>query len=341
MIKKIILFFLIFPFVCSLSLSQEIDSTVMDRIIREGIDLMQQEEFDKAVDKFKELINLCPENPVGYFYIAALYKDVIHNYRNENFRKEFEKYVELAIEKGEKINRSQNVSAQDYLYLGGAYGYKGIYNSLWGHWWNTFYYGVKGKNLLEKGLEKDSLLYDAYFGLGSYYYWRSVKSKFLWWLPFFGDHREKGISQIRKAIEKGKFSNTVAKYALVRIYAEEKEYQKVLELTKELECVKKKDIYSLWFIGQAYLGLKNLDLALENYSFLLQALKTSPYYHLAAEVECRYFMACAYFEKKEYDLSLEQIGFILANEKEANKSQFSKPFVEEAEKLRKQIQKNY
>ncbi|KPL02669.1 MAG: hypothetical protein AMJ90_05095 [candidate division Zixibacteria bacterium SM23_73_2] len=311
----------------------------LDSVIVKGIHLVQDEKFDQAIAEFQKIIDFYPNDPIGYFFIAATYQTLIDNYRNENYKSKFENYIDTAIEKGnEKLKTGKNTSELCF-YSGGAYGYRGIYRSFRGNWWGAFRDALKAKPLLEKALELDSTLYDAYYGLGAYHYWGSIKSKLLSWLPFIGDEREKGIKELILAVEKGKYTSLEAKYSLLRVYNEEKDYYKVLELSQDLKSAGEDDPFRLWMTAQAYMGLKRWDEALETYNRLLNFFKESPYYDLAAEVECRYWMAEIFFYKKEYIKSIEQLGFALAHQENVKNNDYAKPIIEQAKDLKKKIRK--
>lgn len=337
--KKIFLFFWIF-FLSAVNLQAKMElSEKLDSIIFKGIYLVQHERFNEGIAEFKKIIDSYPDEPIGYFFIAASYQTLIDDYRNETYKSDFEHYADLSIEKGKEKLKKDNDSAEMCFYLGGTYGYRGIYRSFRGNWWGAFRDAWRAKPLLEKALELDSSLYDAYYGLGSYHYWGSIKAKLLSWLPFIGDEREKGISELNLAVKKGKYASLEAKYSLLRVYNEEKEYDKALKLSEELKSVKEDAPFRLWMSAQAYMGLLRWDEALETYKKLLDNFKKSPYYDLTAEVECRFWMAKIFFYRKDYKKSTEQLGFVLANQENVKDNDYAKPIIKEAKKLKKKIQK--
>jgi len=314
-----------------------VNYAAIDSLALKGIDLVHQNQFQEALEVLKKIINNYPEEPAGYFFTAAAYQTLIDSYRNEKYKKEFENYIEIAIQKAERKLKNSNPSALDYFYAGGSVGYRGIYRSFRGNWWGAFWDAGKGKKYLEKALELDSTLYDVYYGLGNYHYWRSVKSKILWWLPFFGDQRKKGIEYSKITIAKGKFAKEEAKYSLVRIYAEEKDYQNVLSWADSVNQINPRDPQSKWFVGLAYIEIEKWEEAEKTYQELISICKNSPYYDLAAEVEARYQLALIYYYQKLASKAFEQIGFIFANQAEVKNNDYAKFFLEKAKELKKKI----
>ena len=315
------------------------DSKEVEEIILQGLDYVHQDETFKAVDEFKKLIELFPDDPIGYFYVSATLQTMMDDFRNYSYLDEFNKYMDLAIEKGEERKKRGNLTAHDCLYLGGAIGYRGINKALTGDWFGAFVDGLKGKGYLEKALELNPEFYDVYYGLGTYHFWKSLKSKIFWWLPFVKDNRQMGIDMIKLAIEKGKYSTEDAKYALVRIYVENKEYQNAFAMIEKLSKSKPDRPFLLWFLGRAQLETKMYKEAINAYQTLLKTLVASPYYHPEGEVECRYWLALAYFENENFEDSRKQIDAISAFEKKSQENKNIKYFIEEAKALGKKIKK--
>jgi len=342
--KKLLLFlFLVFlsqdAFAPSLCRSEGPISEEIDSIIFKGIDLVHHEKYDEGITEFKKIIDSYPDEPLGYFFMAASYQNLIDNYRNEKYKPDFEKYIELAIDKGEaKLKKSYN-SAEIYFYLGGAYGYRGIYRSFRGNWWGAFMDARRARPLLEKALKLKPDLYDAYFGLGAYHYWVSAKAKIFRWLLFIGDHRKQGIKELYLAVEKGRYASLEAKVSLLRVYYEEKDYDLILKLSQELENDFENLPFRSWFAGLAYISLSKWDLASQNFEKLLSFFKASPYYHLVGEMECRYWMGYIYYQKGEYKKSLEMVNFVLVNEENVKDSDYAQPIVKQAQELNDKIQK--
>ncbi|MGB2769132.1 MAG: tetratricopeptide repeat protein [Candidatus Zixiibacteriota bacterium] len=315
------------------------DSPEVDSIILRGVELVHADSALEAVGEFKKLIGSFPDDPIGYFYVSASLQVLMDDFRNYTYAEEFDRYMDMAIKKAEKKKEQGNLTAQDYLYFGGAVGFRGIHKALTGNWMGAFVDGLKGKGYLEKALELDPELYDVYYGLGSYHFWKSLKSKIFWWLPFVADNRQKGIDMIKLSIEKGKFSAEDAKLALVRIWVENKEYDKAFAMIDELRKKYPHKPFILWLLAQAQQENQMYDEAISTYQGLLEALTSSPYYHPAGEVECRYLLARTYYEKKDFSQSSAQIDAVLALAEDSEDNKAIKHFVGKAKKLKKRIKR--
>ena len=325
-------------FIISLFLTLNVFAQDKDSLALKGVEYIHQEKFDEAIAEFKKIIELDPDDPGAYMFIAVSFLAISNDYRNPSYYKKFEEYIDLAIQKGEKKMESGNYEAYDFLYLGGSYGYRGIYRSFSGDWWKAFWDGGKARKILKKGLEMDSTCYDIYFGLGAYNFYRSIKSKILWWLPFFGDNRQKGIDQTKLAIQKGKLTRDEAKYGLLRIYVENEQYDSALAVAEDLKKIKPDDPFLLWYRGEAQIKRGMHKNALENYRTLLGVLEKSKYSAPRGIVECRYQIAYLHQIMGEKEEALEEVKNILKYENEGEADDYIKDFIKKAVEIKKSIQ---
>jgi tetratricopeptide (TPR) repeat protein len=277
----------------SLYAQEEIDKR-MDILIQAGIDKIHKEEIDEALRAFQNIIDSDKENPIGYFYTAALYQVLMQNYRTMAFNDKFDYYINEAIKKGEKLVKKDKDNEQAYFYLGGSYGYRAINKSEKGNWFGAFVDAVKGADYLEKALDINPKLYDAYYGFGVYKYWRSVKSHVLWFLPFFEDERQKGINEIQRAIARGNYSRIEAKGALVTIYRNEQLYERALKLNDEILKEYPENIYAIRDKGIILIELKRWDEATLIFNKLAERLKKSRWREPEAKMEIEYYLTLIY-----------------------------------------------
>jgi len=54
-----------------------IDSPQVDSIIMKAMDLVYVDRNSEGVEEFKKLIDLFPDNPIGYFYVSASLQTVM------------------------------------------------------------------------------------------------------------------------------------------------------------------------------------------------------------------------------------------------------------------------
>lgn len=332
---KLIIIFLIIDI--NYSFSTLTLSPEMERIFLDGLNRLFKDDFAKALEKFDSLCVIEPDNPFGYFCKAFSYDLVMDEYRNLNFRDEFKQAANTSIEKAENLERKGNPTADVYLFSGGALGIRGVRKAMIGDWLGAFLDGLKAADKLEKSLQIDSTLYDVLYGLGNYYYWKSVKSKVLWFLPFVSDERQKGIDGIMLSIEKGKFTKVPGKMCLLRIYIEEKNYNEVLRISDELIKMNN-NLHPLWFKGYAYIYIEEWKKAIDLYNEILRRLKEKYFHGLEGEIECMYFLALSNYKLGNLEEAKKYLNIILPYKgKIETRIYFYENYIESAEKLLREI----
>ena len=287
------------PLLCLLVLpgngsGQELSySLEADSIIAVGMNQVHQLETDSALVTFAELTQIYPDNPIGYFYRAAVYDLVNQNYRVTTFAKEFEKEVDLAIKTGEKFLKKNKEDPLAYFYLGGSYGFRGLHHVKKRNWIKAFVDGLKGLNNLQKSLAKKEDFYDAYFGLGMYHYWRSAMTKKLMFLPMMSDQRQQGIDELKMVIEKGKYAVIESHFGLVTCYYNEAVYDSALAINSVLYEQFPFDpsvLYMRAKILEKQGDWQNLLTVSED---LYKLITTSEHRSIGYQIECHYLSASA------------------------------------------------
>ena len=289
----------------------EIDSTA-HILIKQGIHQVHIEEYKEAIATFEKLITLYPEHPMGYFLSAAVYQTIMRNYRINIFETQLDSLLNLAIQFGEKTIRKSWKNIYAYFFLGGAYGFRGFHKVRKRDWIGAFQDGLKGLNELKKAIAMNPQLYDVYYGLGVYHYWRSAKAKFLRFLSFIKNDQQRGINELWTAIDKGRYTSIDSKYALVAIYYDKKDYQKALSLNQELIQLFPTNPACLYLRGRIYEQLANWNEANINYQQLLSHLLISEYKSVGYKIECYYRIGYCHYKLGEFEQASTHIQTALS-----------------------------
>ena len=122
-------------------------------------------------------------------------------------------------------------------------------------------------------LAQDSLLYDAYAGLGGFYYWRSRKTKYFNWLPFVGDDRPKAFSLLKKTAEHGVYNRYTALSMLAAVYNDAGLYEKAIECARTGLAQYPSNQVFLWALTTALEKLGKPKEAVAAYERLLASLR--------------------------------------------------------------------
>ena len=268
------------------------------KIIISGYDLLYAGKYEEAIAYFNTLDAIEPGSPEGIFFQAFTLEFIMGQYRSQVFDDRLNIALEKTITKAKKAIKI-NPSARTYMFLGGAYGVKGVRQAILGSWWRTFINGQRANKYLKKAVEIDPTLYDCYYGIGSYNYWASKRLR-----RFFGflfkDKSMLGIQQLHLSIEKGIFSPLPSKITLFRIYMEEKWYDKVIKLSKKILNEHPDALYPRWFYGIAFIRTKQWEKAIKNYQKILKLLEPVSIKGPESLIESWYYLGLSYYNLGEY-----------------------------------------
>jgi len=210
-----------------------------------GIAQMYRLEFDKAEGEFREIVKFSPEDPAGYFALAALaWWRYSQNFDNQAgldaVEREFMVNADKAIELSQRLIREERDLDQAYFFMGSAYGLEGRWYAVKRSWWSAYTHGRKGRKYLKKCVELNPAVYDAYLGLGIFDYYAAT-------LPgalglgaklFVGGDKRRGIEYVKVAREKGRFFKMEARFFLIEIYSmHEGDFKAAYAETAELKAV--------------------------------------------------------------------------------------------------------
>jgi len=272
----------------SLSLPVFLLSPENVEIIEQGQTAMLNGDYKTA---YKMLDELCLEDttdPSGYIFRAAVLQaemiDKEENLYGDKLKALCDSTRLMAQER--LIKCSSQDSALCYLYLGHQYAYRALWEARFGSKLSALKSGFKARSQYQKGLDIDSTLYDLYLGLGSFHYWKSVKSGLLRWVGIFKDERKKGISEVKLAADSSLFSREASHSALIWILINEKEYDSAIALSKTM-LLKYPDGNSLlWPLAESYFKSEQYEAAAETYGLILKHLKNNPgnYYNIIESI---------------------------------------------------------
>ena len=154
---------------------------------------------------------------------------------------EFRMRADAAIGAVEAWTDREPLRAEAWFYLGGAYGARAQWRVLRGERIAAARDGKRIKEALERALELDPSLQDAYFGIGLYHYYAGVAPAALrmlrWLLLLPGGDRVKGLEEMLRAREGGQLLRSEADYQLHLIDLwYEKMPERALELLRGLRA---------------------------------------------------------------------------------------------------------
>jgi tetratricopeptide (TPR) repeat protein len=171
--------------------------------------------------------------------VVAIWWRIQLDPNNRSRDDEFRTRVDAAIAAIDTWTTREPMRAEAWFYLGGAYGARAQWRVLRGERLSAARDGKRIKESLERALDLDPAMQDAYFGIGLYHYYAAVAPaaarflRFLLLLP--GGDRAKGLDEMLRAREGGQLLRSEADYQLHLIYLwYEKRTDRALELLHAL-----------------------------------------------------------------------------------------------------------
>jgi hypothetical protein len=191
-----------------------------------------------------QLARACPPAPVEAcqsLAVVSLWWQILLHPESQVLDRQLSSTAASAIAANEAWTRREPRRAEAWFYLAGSYGPLVEWRVLRGERLAAARDAKKIKDALERSLELDPTLGDAYFGIGLYHYYAGVAPaavKMLRWLLLLpGGDRATGLREMLRARETGELLKGEADYQLgiVYIWYEHKPMQ-ALELLASLDA---------------------------------------------------------------------------------------------------------
>jgi tetratricopeptide (TPR) repeat protein len=198
-------------------------SSELDRNILKAESLVMDRHYEEARSSFDDLEKKDPESilpSMGRLLVLmtqSLEKDAQADLFEESFQREFKKNREIL----KRMEKRADLNAWDHFLMGGSLGVQGLYELQHGRYVPAFMHGLSGLSHFKKAKEMDPEIHDVFFATGLYKYFRSVKTRYLWFLPLIRDQREEGVEEIHQALKKGHYAEPACKIALVMLAEKE------------------------------------------------------------------------------------------------------------------------
>lgn len=185
-------------------------------------DFILEARFDQVEAELRRACGPAPKEACDVLGATAIWWRIQLDPESRALDPEFSSAVEAAIASTEAWVERQPESAEAWFYVGGAYAARVQWRVLRGEKVAAARDGKRILNALERAIELDPSLDDAYFGMGMYKYYADVAPtaarmlRFLLFLP--GGDREVGLEQMLRARARGKLLQGEADYQLSVIY---------------------------------------------------------------------------------------------------------------------------
>jgi len=191
-----------------------------------------------------QLAHTCPPAPAEAcqsMRVVAAWWEILMDPASRRLDARFNALAASAIDAAEAWTKREPQRAEAWFYLAGSYAPLVQWHVLRGERVTAAREGKKIKDALERALELDPSLDDAYFGIGLYHYYAAVAPTAAKVLRFFlflpGGDREQGLKEMLKAREHGELLRGEADYQLQILYLwYEQEPAKAIEILERLDA---------------------------------------------------------------------------------------------------------
>jgi tetratricopeptide (TPR) repeat protein len=239
---------------------------------------MYRYDLQEADESFDELVRRFPEHPIGYMHKAeVVWWYALRDNKNPKLEADFERYTELAINKGHGLLKKDPKNFYALLYVAGAYGNRTRYNV----YVNKSYYramraGIKGYDFVGPAQALRPNYVDCLIGTGAYNYFAGsipTLMKIFAWMFTQGGDKDKGIQQLELAAQKGEYGQIAAKMVLLGVYYNEKRFDDYQRLTSGLiEQFPTNPVFVMW-LADFHIRQRRLDEGNQKLSLLLDKAK--------------------------------------------------------------------
>jgi len=283
-----------------------------DSLIQSGIKFSIQHDYHQAEAIFQQIIEDYPDHPIGYFFMAATIQSKMMDYESDQWNQDFYRYIQLAIHyaKNNRLDEKKDNIPWTMFYHGSALCYLAFHEGRNGDYFKAIHHGLSGISILNQITKRHPEFYDAYFGIGSYKYWRSQKTKFLNWLPILSDERQEGIAMVQQAVEKGTYTRYAAINELIWILLDSGRADRAYSWAlKGLEKFPQSRFF-LWGAAKSAFALDDHSNAAIHFQQLLTSIMNTPCDNYYNEFICRVKLAQCYAKLGKYSAASCQIGIL-------------------------------
>jgi hypothetical protein len=197
--------------------------------LTEGQDLALGQRYDEAESRIREAQALAPEHPLcGVFLVATLLSRVQEQFKEgrKEVPADFFNEIDHLVAQAQAQDQDYPASPYPKLYLGAAYGVRGLAKLYAGSYIASYFDGKKGAALLREAVTIDPQLYNAYMGLGQFEYYCGTLSGVLQFVLALPGNPDKGLAMLKECEEKATYACWPCKvYRVGLLLSDRKDYK--------------------------------------------------------------------------------------------------------------------
>lgn len=257
-------------------------------MLLDGQRFLLSDRFDNADSVFAGYGRVYPHDPAGDLFCAGV---LMARMTDREEQIDNEQFLALLDTADARVDRALDTATDRrhrawlYLYRGHASAYRSLWQARFGSFISSVRLAMKARDAYEQGLNADSTLYDLYLGTGAYHYWKSAKAGVLRVIGIFRDEKDRGIEELKLAIDSSIISSDPARSALAWIWLDREQYDSAIAVCRTLLADYPNGKSFLWPLARALFEKKDYRQALDTYRLLREQIARDPgnYYNL---IEC-------------------------------------------------------
>ena len=194
-----------------------------DSLVKKGANLLYNFQVAEGNRILNQAIEMAPSQPDAYVFIAQYHAWLFGASKNENEKKNFEKWSDIAISKTESALKKNENDCRLICIIGNIYLLKAVVAETDGSPIKAFNYCKTANSYFENSKEINPKYFDADKGLGLIHYFLDfVPGVFKWAVKLTGmkPDKELGLNLVRKAYREGTDDKIESAFHLSKIFTD-------------------------------------------------------------------------------------------------------------------------
>lgn len=292
-----------------------LDDPFVQRQAQRGLDHLYNMEFAEAARFFERVDRRYPDHPIGPFLKALnTWWKVLLDLSDTSHDDAFFAEMDEVIRRSDRLLKRDKENFDAFFFKGAALGFRGRLRSNRGDWFKAAMDGKRAMDYVLAVAEKAPENHDYIFGKGIYdYYAAVIPDRYPFTKPvmvFFpqGD-RERGIRELQRTAQHGRYIQTEAVYFLLQIYyLFEHDYANSVASVSWLRDRHPNNSFFHTFEGRVYARWGQWAQVERIYEEVLERYREGMTgYNQAAAEQAYYFLARAQMASGGYEQAVEHL----------------------------------
>ncbi|MBL8994823.1 MAG: hypothetical protein JNM63_15860 [Spirochaetia bacterium] len=189
------------------------------------VEYAAQADFAKAFKACDTLRARYPDSPFGHVLSTFTYSIFINYYKSTNYLDNLLQESKLAEDQLATLIKNKPEDKSYRFLMGGTLGYRGMLEVAQGKILGAMATGIRAVDNLQFTIRKDPVIYDSYFGLSLFYFYRGYFSKVFSWIPAYNDDQKKAYDYLMIARERGTLTRHEALFRFFSFSVIDKKWQ--------------------------------------------------------------------------------------------------------------------